>query len=538
MQVYFIAWALDLIVPTIAVTLIVLIMYPPARTMMFPPAPLSLVSGKTGGLQKPPAGVLGSHDSATGAPENYQGEAVEQEASNFVTGIAHIAISSATGKHPQDPDPKDSDAADTAPDPTAIAIGGANARHQASKTGAPAHKDKTKQPMEAAMWNKMRPLMHGLQDLADTWERFGNMLDATKPFPRQAPRLRLASVIAPLLAISLVTTSYMYMKGLTFGIGFGFFGDPVITRGLDWLNRTFPHWERLLELRNTLLKGIPTNAQLTITLLRVGEHNKAPLPPPPRNHEVPADEAAAVHDHHLNAIDGDMPLGATKEEIEGKRGCPLKRNVEAAYLYSEEAGAIAHDPSAGTHVDGDDIAASKDHGHGKKGSRVLGMFKGSIKGGIESALGVDRVKASAGSTAAKNRLGALPKPSAVLTSGPVEFASRYHGKKGHTYISTIATIPCLSFTTDHSVERIGTQDREDLHPVFSIAIADIREIKKVGGFGWKTKLVVGWALGREVADGVEITDRKDVTYRITAMPLRDELFNRLVAMGGQKWESW
>jgi len=25
---------------------------------------------------------------------------------------------------------------------------------------------------------------------------------------------------------------------------------------------------------------------------------------------------------------------------------------------------------------------------------------------------------------------------------------------------------------------------------------------------------------------------------LTAIYLRDELFNRLVAMGGQKWESW
>jgi hypothetical protein len=64
------------------------------------------------------------------------------------------------------------------------------------------------------------------------------------------------------------------------------------------------------------------------------------------------------------------------------------------------------------------------------------------------------------------------------------------------------------------------------------------EMKKVGGFGWKAKLVVGWAMGREVADGLIIIDRQLNEYRITALPLRDELFNRLVAMGGQKWECW
>lgn len=67
----------------------------------FPPAPLALVDSKTGGVQSPKAGVLGSHDSATGAPEKHKGEAVEQEASNFVSSIGHIALSSAAGKHDQ-----------------------------------------------------------------------------------------------------------------------------------------------------------------------------------------------------------------------------------------------------------------------------------------------------------------------------------------------------------------------------------------------------------------------------------------------------
>ena len=31
----------------------------------------------------------------------------------------------------------------------------------------------------------------------------------------------------------------MLVKGITFGVGFGFFGDPLIWRGLDWLNTNF-----------------------------------------------------------------------------------------------------------------------------------------------------------------------------------------------------------------------------------------------------------------------------------------------------------
>jgi hypothetical protein len=84
--------------PLVFLTLITLITYPPCRPVLFPPAPIAIVSGK-GGVQKPKAGVLGSHDSATGAPENHKGEAVEQEASNFVNGIASVALSSATGMY-------------------------------------------------------------------------------------------------------------------------------------------------------------------------------------------------------------------------------------------------------------------------------------------------------------------------------------------------------------------------------------------------------------------------------------------------------
>jgi hypothetical protein len=168
---YFVAWILDLIMPLVSVALITLIVYPPARAAMFPPAPIALVSS-TGGVQKPKAGVLGSTDSATGAPENHKGEAVEQEASNFVNGIASVALSSATGKHPQS-EPADGDAnEDRVPDPTRIAIGAADAKDVTAGATTSKEHDKTKVPMETAMWTKMRPVMHGLADITDTWERF------------------------------------------------------------------------------------------------------------------------------------------------------------------------------------------------------------------------------------------------------------------------------------------------------------------------------------------------------------------------------
>ncbi len=156
--------------------MILLVVYPPSRAYMFPPAPLALVDSSTGGIQSPKAGVLGSHDSATGAPEKHKGEAVEQEAHNFVSGIGTIALSSAAGKHEQgDPDNDDIDKA--VPDPTRMAVAGAEAKVSA-QGGKPNEKhDKTKQPMEDAMWTKMRPIMHVVGDVADGWERFAKYVD-------------------------------------------------------------------------------------------------------------------------------------------------------------------------------------------------------------------------------------------------------------------------------------------------------------------------------------------------------------------------
>jgi hypothetical protein len=293
MCVYFGAWAFDFLIPTIIAFVMILIIYPPSRGYCFPSAPLSLIDGTSGGIQKPPAGVLGSDNSLTGAPEKHQGEAVEQEASNFVNSFTSIALSSTTGKHPAaDPHDESQSKLDTnSPDPTNILISATDAKDKAAGGEPNAIHDKTKEPMSAAMWSKTRPIMHGVADVADGWERFGNALSATAPFPQNRPRMVLASCLAPFLLVSMFTSAYIFIKINSLLVGVGFFSDPLIWRGLSFLNTKFPNWQKLLEIRNTLLRGVPTNAQLTITLLRIGEANKAPLPPPPYSGPPPPNKA-------------------------------------------------------------------------------------------------------------------------------------------------------------------------------------------------------------------------------------------------------
>lgn len=167
---YFIAWAFDLLVPTILTMLITLIVYPPSRTFLFPPAPLALIDSKTGGVQKPKAGMLGSHGSLTGAPEKHHGEAVEQEAHNFVSSFGAIALSSAAGKHESGNQALDEDSSTehSVPDPTAIATHAADAKKGAEGGN---DKDHAKKHVEDKMWEGVRPAMHAIGDVADMWER-------------------------------------------------------------------------------------------------------------------------------------------------------------------------------------------------------------------------------------------------------------------------------------------------------------------------------------------------------------------------------
>ncbi|KAM0270274.1 hypothetical protein ACHAQH_009481 [Verticillium albo-atrum] len=499
LAVYVVAWLFNILLPTILVFLGTLILYTPARAFCFPPAPPSLIDSSTGGVKTPSAGLLASDDSVTGAPEQFQGEAVEKEAHSFVTSISSLVVSTAAGKQPQG-DPPQSSSMDAnleaVPDPADVAEDVVDAK---DKTGGekPGTHDKTKKPVTRNVWDKARPVMHGIADFVDTYERFGNALSPTAPFHTHRPRLILAGVLLPLFLASLIVTPHMAAKGFGFIVGFSFFGDPAIQRGIAFIERKVPNWQKYIELRNTLLKGIPTNAQLTITLLRIGERNKAPLPPPPRSDQAPPEQP------HETAGEGLEHLGVDQEEI------------DEAVQPDEELLAPAESETPDKKQ--------------KKGHRIVNFIKSTAKGGINTTLTANKVKAKVGSHQAKDRLGVVKKiDQPDPAKGPVRFPARYNGKRGHAYITATATTPALSWTSE----------KEDAHPKWSVTVGEIAEIQKLGGLGWKSKIVVGWATNREVADSLLIKDNVGKDYHLTAIETRDELFNRLVAMGAQMWETW
>lgn len=149
------------------------------------------------------------------------------------------------------------------------------------------------------------------------------------------------------------------------------------------------------------------------------------------------------------------------------------------------------------------------------------------------------MRAIVGSRHAANRLGVLrPKGKESLPTGPIGFEARYKGKRGAVIIDSSKEPPVLYFTTDiqHSDARV--ESRKAGSVLFTMPVTDIREMKKQGGMGWKGKLVVGWAIGgKEVVDGLLIVGKEPrQSYQLTAMVMRNQLFNRLIAIDGQVWE--
>lgn len=264
-----------------------------------------------------------------------------------------------------------------------------------------------------------------------------------------------------------------------------------------------PFKERLLIISSsTLLQGIPTNAQLTLTLLRIGETNLAPLPPPPGSRAKTPSSG------------NDTPAHGTSEKEGSRPGSPSPQ--QTADTHKQKQGILPH---------------------------IVSFFRGTTATSIESKLAIDKARAVTGSRHAKARVGILrSKGKRALPSGPVEFDARYKGKRGITIIDSSKDPPLLYFTTESALDfdNMAIEGRKDGTVMFSMPVSDITEMRKTGGLGWKGKLVVGWAVGsKEVVDGLLLIGREPgQRYQLTAMATRNQLFDRLIAIDGQVWESY
>lgn len=525
--IYFAAWTFDYLTCTTLLLLATLITSPKARSSLFPPAPLALVDSLTGDLTTPNSGLLASPDSATGAPENLKGEAVENEASNFVTALAAIAINIMSGKDPQgEPNSEEQELkGPMTANPDEVATMVASAKDKAEGVDRPSQ-DKTKTPMETIMWSKIPPMMHGLTIVCDLYEKFANLLSPSPPFHPDRQRLQLAGVVVGAAAISLLTGRDIVFRAMTFAIGVGLFCDPALKTGFHWMDKRYPNWYGAANINNSILWGVPTHPQLALALLRLGESKNAPLPPSPHLHQNPSHDPLPLTDDILNSMGEDQPLGATDLEI---------------------AEAAAADEGILEEAGGNDAEVSKSNS--KEPHKALKIIKGMTKAGVRAAAGIDKMRAKTGNEGAKNRRGVIPSKKQKkknLLSGPIEFSARYEGERGFLYLSPHPTAPSPSSASlafnresatmkDHNGVVVSSAD---VKPVWIIKIDDITDIAKHSGYGFKSKLAAGWAMDEELKDSLVLKDRLGESRAITAVEGRDALFNRLISVGSQKWEIW
>ncbi|ETN44905.1 uncharacterized protein HMPREF1541_09780 [Cyphellophora europaea CBS 101466] len=457
---------------------------------------MSLVDWRTGGLSKPAAGVLGSLDSATGAPETFRGEAIEKEAESFATALAGIAVSVWTAQDEDtkpsnqlsDPQPKDS--LPRLQEPTTLM---SIAMDKAYGVNDPSH-DKTREPMQTALWSGVLPFLRFLYIVSDTWERLANALDPTPPFPSLDHKLRLAALLV-LLALGTTFVSLdSVARILSFALGVGLFARPPLTWAISSLEQRCPGWSNLMSPEHHIFRGIPTNAQLAITLLRSAENHVSPLPLRPHTKQSPTIKPIPIPSK-ADAETWEAPLGASQADL-ADAAAPDQNVLDAASGPCSEIQATER----------------------RKPHRLFGLVKGGIKSTVEMTLKADKLRAKAGHQSAKNRIGILPHKNNAgdREPGPWIFAVRHDGKEGRLHIGADGTISFNDAWTIHATE--------------------ITELKKHDGLGFKARVVVGWAMDLDVKDGLEITDRSGKSYVLTAVPQRDQLFNRLCAIGGQKWD--
>jgi len=304
------------------------------------------------------------------------------------------------------------------------------------------------------------------------------------------------------------------------------------------------------------LKDVPTNTQLAASLLRIGEERNAPLVPPPSNSLADSDASSNVV--NINAL-SDSPEG-----------------IAAALNTTTEELQDTISPNETPNLDNNTTSPTMTR---MLALQLVGVAKLAAKAGTSVVLGADNLKAHTGSEESKQRVGVIPTKKSGQC-GPMNFTGRYHGKEGVlsiisdgkskddarvTFSFTGATAPAEAagrqqarkmFGVDEDKKDLSTKDVAEgeeskgaqipgygLHgeanaAAFSVRVGDICEVKKVGGLSWQGKLIVGWALDRNVADAVAIVDKQGKEWLVTAVEGSNEVFNRLLSMGSQKWESW
>ncbi|KAK4684455.1 hypothetical protein P7C73_g5722, partial [Tremellales sp. Uapishka_1] len=344
----------------------------------------------------------------------------------------------------------------------------------------------------------------GLGDLADMMERFTNALSPPAPYPDRFARFKMAGAfIVPVMFLFTFVPPWVFARSATFFFGVGMWAQPLIMRAGKEFIRRVPNWQEMMDIRNSILSGVPTDAQLTLHVLRVAEVLNAPLPRPPN-----------------------APLeGTPKEAIKDSSPANMNEDDDAAIDAAEEEGGVK------------EVATKAKH---KTKEKLMGAFKGVSKrmAAIGGDVSVDGKEKNIGTRLDKMLFKGFTKDD----GSAYEYPARLDGVSGHIVLESRSghlQAPRVSF--------VPTAGRKD-NLVWQID--DIIELKKssVG----MTRLALGWVSGADVEGlGLEIRVKtvaqqtleaagapsvEGETLEFTRVGRREQLFVRLISMGTQRWE--
>jgi hypothetical protein len=324
-------------------------------------------------------------------------------------------------------------------------------------------------------------------------------INPTPPFPKYQHNVRLVAPLALLLLLAQTVSLHHATRCVGLAVGLVFFGQPQLEVMSECLERYCPGFWNSLRVKGVLLRGVPNHKQLTLAILREGEQTGTPLPPFRYSRQATPYKDVKMDTSVIAASASDLPLGETEHHL-GNLAAPKQEVLEQA------GGPACEIQYTGGHKTGN----------------LIGLLKKTSRMTVKAALGVDKLRAKAGRQSAQNRLGIVPSRTRNLSNqGPCEFRVRFEGKEGLLRVDTVAGIETVA-----------------LEGGWTVQVSSITELKKLGGLGIKSKFVVGWAMESTVTDGLEIRDRSGQAYVLTAVVERDQLFDRLCAMGMQRWEVW
>lgn len=355
---------------------------------------------------------------------------------------------------------------------------------------------------------------NGVGTAADFVEIMQKALSPLPVYPDSYARYKLAALlVAPALLLHFVPAQVIG-RAVTFFFGVVFWGHEPLMNGMKRLMELVPNWMDYLDPRNHILSGVPTNAQLTLHLLRASEAERNPLPLPP---------VAPTLEEANEAINEDEGEGAT----------------------AKAAKAAASDTKAGRELS----SRNPDNHKGvrkaakKTGGKTKSLFKRAAR--KLAGMGSDVTVVGEESNPVKRKLNSMVLKAKWGDDVPEGgFVAKLNGTSGHLFLDDeegcLSWVPLLSKSPEKVwyIDDLVEMKKQGLGVQrLALAMMSGAEIESLG-------LTLRFAKTADDISMKDMTEEEQLAYAQRAeeslnfrgVEAREQLFNRLIAMGHQRWE--